>query len=428
MCTQSAADNIAALMAYLDASPTAYHAAANACARLEQAGFSELAESAPWSLQAGRGYFVERNQSALIAFRVGMGGLATAGFRLVAAHTDSPAPKLKWRGATERAGVLRIPVESYGGMLQSTWFDRPLAIAGRVVLKTVDGGGLRGQLVQSSRPLAIIPSLAIHLNREVNQGTAINVQQHLAALCGACAFADILKDLCGATPADLLDADLFLTDCQPAMLCGVNQDMISAPRLDNLCSCQAALDAIIAAPPAAATPVIFLADNEEVGSETAQGAASAFWRDTLERLCLTWDGADRATLFRALSRSFLLSLDAAHAVHPNYEEKHDPAYAPVLNRGVVIKNNAAFRYSSTAVSSALFRQLCRDKGIAHQDFVNRSDQPCGSTVGPTCSARLGVTAVDAGIPLWAMHSIRESAGVHDQQALTQTVAAFFALL
>ncbi|MDD4537849.1 MAG: M18 family aminopeptidase [Lentisphaeria bacterium] len=426
MCTQSAPSAIAGLMAYLDASPTAYHATANARARLEQAGFTALDEGAAWSPQAGCGYFVERNQSALIAFRVGTGSLAADGFRLVAAHTDSPAPKLKWRGAAERSGVLRIPVESYGGMLQSTWFDRPLAIAGRIALKAADGG-IRWQLVLSSRPLAIIPSLAIHLNRDVNQGAAINVQQHLAALGGACSFADILKELCGATPAELLDADLFLADCQPATLCGVNQDIISASRLDNLCSCQAALDALIAAPSAAATPVIFLADNEEVGSETAQGAASAFWRDTLERLCLTQSNGDRETIFRALSRSFLLSLDAAHAVHPNYEEKHDPAYAPVLNRGVVIKNNASFRYSSTAVSSALFRQLCRDQGIAHQDFINRSDQPCGSTVGPTCAARLGVKAVDVGIPLWAMHSSRESAGVKDQQALTEAVAAIFAM-
>lgn len=426
MCKQSVSEQSAALMAYLDASPTAYHASANARARLEEAGFSALDEGAAWSLAAGRGYFVERNQSALIAFRVGSGCLATEGFRLAAAHTDSPAPKLKWRGAAERSGVLRIPVESYGGMLQSSWFDRPLVIAGRVALQAASGG-VRWQLVSSSRPLAIIPGLAIHLNREANQGTAINVQQHLAALCGAGSFADILKELCGARLEELLDADLFLADCQPATLCGINQDILSAPRLDNLCSCQALLDALIAAPLTAATSVIFLADNEEVGSETAQGAASAFWRDTLERLCLTQGDADHETIFRALSRSFLLSVDAAHAVHPNYEEKHDPAYAPQLNRGVVIKNNASFRYSSTAVSSALFRQLCRDKGIPAQDFINRSDQPCGSTVGPTCAARLGVKAVDIGVPLWAMHSCRESAGVKDQQALVEAVAALFAM-
>lgn len=426
MCKQPASEQSAALMAYLDASPTAYHAAANARVRLEEAGFCALDEGAAWSLAAGRGYFVERNQSALIAFRVGKGCLATNGFRLVAAHTDSPAPKLKWRGAAERSGVLRIPVESYGGMLQSSWFDRPLAIAGRVALKAASGG-VRWQLVSSSRPLAIIPNLAIHLNRDANQGVAINVQQHLAALCGACSFADILRELCGAALEELLDADLFLTDCQPATLCGINQDIINAPRLDNLCSCQAALAALIAAPSVDATPAIFLADNEEVGNETAQGAASAFWRDILERLCLTQCGGDRETIFRALSRSFLLSLDAAHAVHPNYEEKHDPAYAPQLNRGVVIKNNASFRYSSTTVSSALFRQLCRDKGIPAQDFINRSDQPCGSTVGPTCAARLGVKAVDVGVPLWAMHSCRESIGAKDQQALVAAVAALFAM-
>lgn len=411
-------------ISYLNASPTAFHAAAHARARLESAGFQALDESGAWSLSSGHGYFVERNQSALIAFRIGTGRLLDDGFRLVAAHTDSPAPKLKWRGAAEQAGVLRIPVEAYGGMLQSTWFDRPLRVAGRIAIHSA--GTPRWLLVSSKRPLAVIPSLAIHFNRDANQSNVINAQQHLAAIFGSGSFRDVLTELGVAPGDDVLDAELFLADAQPAERCGLQQELICSPRLDNLSSCHAALDALLATAAPAATPVVFLADNEEVGSETPQGAASAFWRDVLERIGLC-QAPGRENFFRALSRSFLLSLDAAHALHPNYPEKHDPAFAPIINHGIAIKANASFRYSTTAVSSALFRQLCQNHGIPCQNYINRSDLPCGSTVGPACAARLGVSGVDVGVPLWGMHSIRETAGLSDQLALNQAVAATFML-
>ena len=416
------------LLAFLDASPTAYHAAANASQFLAENGFALLDEGGEWHLETGHGYMVQRNQSSLLAFRTGTDRrpVGERGFRIVTAHTDSPAPKLKLRGANSLAGQLRIPVEIYGGLIHSSWLDRPLGVAGRVACKDLDGNGIAMKCIDLEFPVAVIPNPAIHLERNINHASEYNPQQHLAALFGRASVDAFLLKICQAARCDLqnlMDMDLFLYDACKATFCGLDNDLVSSPRLDNLTSCHAILNALRQAMPTDNIQVAFLADNEEVGSRSPQGAQSSFLRSTLERVALCL-GAGPQDFYRLLAHSSLVSADSAHGQHPNYPEKHDGSYAPKLNEGVVIKSNASLNYSSNAETASRFRALCQTYHIPVQDFINRSDMPCGSTIGPMCASLLGIPGIDIGTPLLAMHSCRELGGTDDHLFLIQALTAF----
>ena len=412
------------LMAFIDASPTAFQATEQARCRLAAAGFRPLAEGDRWQLEPGGKYFVERGGSALLAFQLPSPCSAATGFRLLAAHTDSPGLKLKLPGGAEVGGLLMIPVEVYGGAILGSWLDRPLGIAGRAVLDTP--AGLKVRLLALDEPLAVIPNLALHLNREVNQGFAYNPRQHLSACLGQASPADFrrrLDEAAGCPAGTTARYELFLHDATPVQRGGLHRDLLHGPRLDNLTSCHAAIAALTTALAADTVGVVFLADSEEVGSVSAQGAASCFLRDILHRITLAC-GGDHEDCLRALARSRLLSMDSAHAVHPSYVDKYDSAATPVIGGGVAVKANASLRYCTSALSAERFAAMCRRDGIPCQSFTNRADLPCGSTIGPTCTALLGLEGLDVGTPILAMHSIRETAGILDHLALAAAAASF----
>jgi aspartyl aminopeptidase len=432
-------DAVQELLGFIDASPTPYHAARSAARRLAQAGFAELHEHDAWTLAPGQRAFVVRGGASLAAFVVGARPPHEAGFRLVGAHTDSPNLRVKPRPDVTAHGYRQIAIEPYGGVLFSTWLDRDLALAGRVVL---DDGTPVGttHLVDLRRPLLRIPNLAIHLNRTVNsEGLKLNAQTHMVpvlalegdgdesgsslhrAVAGALADAGV-----DSGPDRIIGFDLCLYDVQPPAVGGLNGEFIFSARLDNLASCHAALEALAEAPPHAdATRGIVLYDHEEVGSESAQGAGSPFLRDLLARIVEATAPAEPSALARSLARSLLISADMAHAVHPNYAEKHEPGHRPVLGAGPVLKTNYGQSYASDAETSARFQMLCQRAGVTPQHFVSRSDQACGSTIGPITAGRVGLRTVDIGNPLLSMHSIREMAATADVSAMLRVLGAFF---
>jgi aspartyl aminopeptidase len=414
----------AELLHFLSASPTAFHAAAAAAALLAEQGFVRLDEQAAWGrLPAGK-YFVLRNESSLIGFTWSGGGA----FRMIGAHTDSPGLRLKPNPLRKEQGCLQLGVEIYGGSLLRPWFDRELSVAGRAAWQDKNGG-LRSALLDFQRPVAVIPSLAIHLNREANKQQEVNAQTDMAPLIGLAAetaadFQAILRDelrRCRpeAEPAGIIDHELFLYDPAPPALTGLNSEFITGARLDNLVSCFAAAQALGAAG-SGLNCLIVLNDHEEVGSVSAAGAQGPFLRDVLERLLPETEARQAAR-----RGSFFISADNAHAVHPNFAAKHDPLHLPQLGKGLVIKCNANQRYATTAATAARFRQLCAEAGVPAQEFVSRSDMGCGSTIGPLTAAGIGVDTVDVGIPSLAMHSIRETAAVADCRHLCRALAHFF---
>ena len=419
-----------ALLDFIDASPTPWHAAHNAAAWLERAGWRRLDESARWTLRPGEGVYLLRDDSALIAMRPGLGALAEHGWRLVAAHTDSPGLRLKTQPAQARQGLLTLGVEVYGSPILPTFTDRDLGLAGRVAVRTPTG--IQSRLVRFDEPLARLPNLAIHLNRKVNtDGLHFNAQQHgnaVLEVLGSLPPADRLHALIaqhlGCEAGVIAGFDLALFDAQPGAFFGINREFIASRQLDNLGSCHAALTALTQSRPGQAGAAVALFDHEEVGSESSRGAASTLLPAVLERLgtVLGLDAQDRA---RALDASFMVSADMAHAVHPSHADLHDPGHAVRVNGGPVIKTNASQRYATEALSGARFRTLCERAGVPCQEYTHRADLHCGTTVGPLLAARLGVRAVDAGNPMWAMHSARESAGAHDGAALTAALTALF---
>ena len=420
-------DYVTALCQFIDQSPSQFHATRSIEDLLVESGFAKLDETSHWNLKPAKKYYVTRNDSAIIAFVTAKKPSPEAGFNIATAHTDSPAPKLKLKGASFTANTIRIPVETYGGDLHSTWFDRPLGIAGRIAYKAEDDT-IQSKLVNIQKPIAIIPSLAIHLNRNANASNEINVQQHMAACLAGQKFEQVNETIAkeaGLEPSQILDAELFLYDCQQATRLGVDDSLVSAPRLDNLAACHALTLAISKAKPTKHTQVAIFTDNEEIGSRTPQGAHSTFINTILDRITLAFSDNLENT-FIARANSTLLSIDAAHAVHPNYADKHDPAYAPQINKGIVIKANADAKYATNAVTAANFRNLCAQNGFPVQDFINRSDMPCGSTIGPITAANLGCQGLDIGAPLWAMHSARETAGALDHKIMIEATRIFLA--
>jgi aspartyl aminopeptidase len=420
------------LLAFLDASPTAWHAVGELARRLSGKGFVPLDEAQGWKLEPGGSYLVTRNGSALAAFILGRRPPREGGMRIVGAHVDSPALKLKPNPASARAGYVTLGVEVYGGPILATWTDRDLRMAGRVVVRTP--GGLEPRLVAPERPVVVVPNLAIHLNRQVNdEGLKVNAQETMPAILsletGGPAAGDAVVDLLaaetGVERGDVLGFDLMLVDAQGASIGGLGDVFLRSGRLDDLAMCHAGLVALCGRrDEPGSTLVLVCYDNEEVGSATAQGAASPFLPDLIERIVLA-GGGGREDLMRTLSGSWLVSADMAHAVNPNHESKHDPEHRPVLGGGPVLKVNASMRYATDAVGWSLFENACREADVPLQRYVNRSDLPSGSTIGPIASSRLGLRTIDVGNPILAMHSIRETAGVRDHELMIRALASFY---
>lgn len=421
------------LIDFIDAAPTAFHAAETAAKRLKKADFECLAEGNAWKLKKSGKYYIVRNDSALVAFVVGRESPAENGFRLVGTHTDTPCFRVKPAPEiTSEDSYIKLNTEVYGGPILSTWMDRPLSLAGRVALAGRNPLHPKIVLIDFKRPVAIIPNLAIHMNRDVNDGVKLNRQVDMLPLMGQTDgrfekkgfFAKLLAQELKVKPAEILDYDLFLYEPGKGSFVGLQQEFISAPRLDNLASTHAALEALVSAGAGKATTVMAAFDNEEVGSSTKQGAGSPMLATLLERI-VTSLGGNREAYFRAVSHSFLISADGAHAVHPNKGEKCDPTNRPMLNHGPAIKVAASQSYTTDAPSAAVLDSLCRAAKIPVQRFLNRSDERGGSTIGPISSSHLDTRAVDVGIPMLSMHSSRELTGARDPEYLMKAIREFF---
>lgn len=427
--TAIATNNIHDLIDYIDASPSPWHAVDTSAARLIKAGFKALNEQEAWQLETGGRYFVIRGGSSIIAFIIGQDGLPTSGFNMVGAHTDSPGLRLKPHAAYTSDGLIRIGVEVYGGPILATFADRDLSMAGRVNVRTANGFETR--LIQFDTPVLRLPNLAIHMSREVNEkGLKFNKQTELPLLFGESAngveadaqFLGKIAGLLKAEVKDIINFELNVFDTQKGVVWGANQEFIADSQLDNLASCHAALTALLEHNQLKTTAICALFDHEEVGSESATGASGSFLADVIERITLNLTKEEK---LRALAKSFFISADMAHAFHPNHAGSYEPCHHAYINKGPVIKTNANQRYATNADSAARFIRLCEQAGVPYQQYAHRTDLGCGSTIGPVVASRLGVTSVDVGSPMWAMHSIRESAGVLDHAYMIAVLSAHY---
>lgn len=409
------------LLAFLGDSPTPFHAVASARARLEAAGFRALRETDAWDDLAGGGYYVITAETNLIAFVLPADRARRTSFRIIGAHTDSPNLRLKPNAEYTHEGYAQLGVEVYGGVLLNSWLDRDLGIAGRVLVRERDG--VTSKLVSIAKPLLRVPQLAIHLDREVNdKGLVLNKQEHMApilGLAGGRGLNELIAEAAGVDPGRLVKTDLMLFDLLAPTLGGANEELIFSARLDNLAMSHAATVAISSVASPSAISVIALFDHEEVGSDSVAGAGSATLPRILERLI-----GDRAAFLRACAASTCISADMAHAVHPNYAGRHEPRHKPVLNGGPVIKTNAQQRYATTASTAVMFEDLCRELNVPVQQYVVRTDLPCGSTIGPITSTLLGIPTVDVGNPMLSMHSSRELAGSRDPEMMTKVLSLY----
>lgn len=416
------------LVAFIDAAPTPYHAVAAAGRLLDAAGFRGVAATDAWDEVPERGYVTVGG--ALVAWAIPSGCGPAEPFRLVGAHTDSPNLRIRPQPDTGRAGWRQLGVEVYGGALLNSWLDRDLGLAGRVALRGAEGPDLR--LLRVDRPLLRVPQLAIHLDRDIgDKGLLLNRQVHLSPVWGLGeptrgGFAQFLAAELGAAEGDVLAWDVMAFDLAPGTIAGASEEFVSAGRLDNLCSCFAAVEALVAVAPGGDRPasVVSLFDHEEVGSTSATGADGALLAGVLERVVLA-RGGDRADFLRALAGSLAVSADMAHATHPNYSERHEPDHLVAVNAGPVVKINVNQRYATDASSQAHFEQACETAGVPVQHFVSRGDMACGSTIGPITAARLGIATVDVGIAQLAMHSARELCGSLDPSWYVQALTAWF---
>ena len=403
------------LFSYIAASPTAFQAVAHTALLLEQAGYRPLRESEEWSIEPDGRYYVTRNGSSLVAFR--LPPERPCGFMMTAAHSDSPTFKIKENAELPGENGVRLSVEGYGGMLCASWMDRPLSIAGRVMVRAEKGVAMR--LVDLKEPVALIPNVAIHMNREANSGTKYNFAVDMQPLYGEKeTFRHRIAAAAGVAEDDLLTHDLFLYNPQPGVMWG---DYISAPRLDDLQCAFASLQGFLTADESRSACVYCLFDNEEVGSQTKQGAAGTFLREALERIC---DGLG-VTLRTMAAGSFLLSCDNAHAVHPNHPEYADRNHSVRMNGGVVLKYNASQRYTTDAVSAALLQTVCQRAGVSLQRYANRPDMAGGSTLGSIANTQVSLNMADIGLAQLAMHSAFETAGAQDTAYMAQALRTFF---
>ncbi|WP_392486104.1 M18 family aminopeptidase [Haloimpatiens sp. FM7315] len=421
------------LIDFIYDSPTAFHAVEAIKNELDSNGFKEIIESEKWKLKKGEKYYVTKNDSALIAFTVGTGEIEKNGFKLIGGHTDSPTFRIKPSAEmTSEDTYVKLNTEVYGGPILNTWLDRPLSVAGRVTLKSEDILNPESRLVNIKKPILIIPNLAIHMNGEVNKGIELNPQQDTLPLLslvnenlekGNYLINAIAKEL-NVDAKDIIDFDLYLYEFEKGCILGLNDEFISCGRLDDLAMVHAGIKALINCKATKATNVMVCFDNEEIGSATKQGADSEMLSNILERIAIAM-GKDREDFFRALSKSFIISGDLAHAVHPNKGEKHDPTNRPVINKGPVIKINANQKYTTDSDSTSVYEMVCKKAGVPYQKFVNRSDSRGGSTIGPISSTHLNIRSVDMGTPILAMHSVRELAGVKDHTYVLKSFEEYY---
>ena len=422
------------LLAFLDASPVNFLAARNIATELEQAGYRRLDPQMPiGEVRAGDKLYVTKNDSSVYAFHIGRQPLADAGFRMICAHCDSPTFRIKPNAEMLcEGGIVKLNTEVYGGPIMSTWFDRPLTIAGRVIVRGEDALHPKTLLLHVKRPLMQISNLAIHFNRQVNDGVKLSKQKDMLPILGIVTdelergnlLMNVICGELGIKPEDILDFDLYLADATPACTFGVHDELISSGRLDDLSMCFAGLEAMTATGTTDATKVLAIFDNEETGSQTKQGAGSPFLSMMLKRIALAQSGSEEA-FYQAVERAFMVSADNAHAWHPNYSEKYDPTNHPVLGGGPVIKFNAAQKYASDAASAAVFAEICREAGVPSQRFVNHSDVAGGSTLGNILASSIPLRGVDMGNAILAMHSCRETGSVADHIYTVKAFTKFF---
>ncbi len=422
------------LLDFLDASPVNFLAARNIASYLEQAGYRRLdPRLSIGEIKAGDKFFVTKNDSSVYAFHIGCKSLADAGFRMICAHCDSPTFRIKPNAEMLcEGGIVKLNTEVYGGPIMSTWFDRPLTIAGRVILKGEDALYPKTLLLHVKRPLLQISNLAIHFNRQVNDGVKLSKQKDMLPILGILTSelerGNLLMNvICGElniNQEEIIDFDLYLADAIPACTFGVHNEFISSGRLDDLSMCFAGLEAMIATETTEATKVLAIFDNEETGSQTKQGAGSPFLSMMLKRIALAQSNTEEA-FYQAIERAFMVSADNAHAWHPNYSEKYDPTNHPVLGGGPVIKFNAAQKYASDAVSAAVFTEICREAGVPCQRFVNHSDIAGGSTLGNILATSIPLRGVDMGNAILAMHSCRETSSIADHIYCVKAFSQFF---
>lgn len=414
------------LLDFIEKSPTAFQAVDEMQKRLTENGFEVLSEKEYWKLIPGGKYLVTRNNSALIAFCIPE--KESRVFHIMASHSDSPSFKIKENPEIKvDNSYVKLNVEKYGGMLMAPWFDRPLSVAGRVIIRR--NGGLKEKLINIKRDLVMIPNLAIHMNREANNGVSYNPQKDLLPLFAVGntdrTLLEIIAEQTGVKKEDIISHDLFLYNRMPGTIWGADKEFVSSARLDDLQCAFASMEGLLRAQNHESIAVHCVMDNEEVGSGTKQGAASTFLKDTLLRINMGL-GRTYEEYLMTLAGSFMVSADNAHALHPNYTDKTDPTNHPVLNRGIVIKFNANQKYCTDAVSAAIFKELCTKAGVPYQTFVNRSDIAGGSTLGNISNTQVPMNTVDIGLPQLAMHSPYETAGVKDTEYLVRAAEELFA--
>lgn len=429
------------LLSFLDASPVNFLAVKNIADTLAANGFRRINPALPLGeVKSGDRFFVTKNDSSIYAFRIGNKPIADAGFHMICAHCDSPTFRIKPNAEMlTEGGIVKLNTEVYGGPIMSTWFDRPLTLAGRVIVRGEDVMQPETLLLHIKRPLLQISNLAIHFNRQVNDGVALSKQKDVLPLLGQITsqletgnllMNVILEELnstiadCQFCAKDVLDFDLYLADATPACTFGAHNEFISSGRLDDLSMCYAGLEALIASDTTDTTQVLALFDNEETGSQTKQGAGSPFLAYILKRIAMSQSHTEEA-YYQAVERAFMISADNAHAWHPNYPEKYDPTNHPMLGGGPVIKFNAAQKYASDAVSAAVFAGLCEKAGVPCQRFVNHSDVAGGSTLGNILASSIPLRGVDMGNTILAMHSCRETGSVVDHEYCVKVFTEFF---
>ena len=424
---QKARENAQKLLDYINQSPTPFHATANAAAQLAAAGFKELYEGDAWDIVPGGKYFLRKNSSSFAAFIMGTADITAHGIRAIAAHTDSPFFAIKPNPQMSKNSHIKLNTSPYGGIIMHTWFDRPLALAGRVLLKTQNFLAPDERLININKPLMVIPSLAIHLHRDVNNGFKINAQSDtlpfVAMVNEELEKNDYLLNLLTAelncAPEDILDFDLCLYEYQKGRLVGQNDEFISAGRLDDLWMVHAGLDAILSAAPGPYTKLLYCPDNEEIGSLTPHGAQSVFIKNIIERI------APNGTFPQVMANSYFISADLGHAANPNYPEKDDPTNPTILGGGVVLKYSANQKYATNGYTGSIFTALCQKAGVPVQKYITRSDVAGGGTIGAIMGANLGVNVVDMGAPVLGMHSIRELGAVIDNDYVLRVFHTFF---
>ena len=423
------------LLRFIDASPSPWHVVNTLEQQLQTRQFIRLDEVEKWQLQPGGRYYVVRDGSSIIIFVVGQTPLVETGFRIIGAHTDSPGLRIKPKPAHQAEGLLRLGVEIYGGPILATFSDRDLSLAGRVSYRS-ESGNIKSQLVKVAHPLLRLPNLAIHMNRKVNEeGLKLHKQNELPLILGNLVeeqipqdvFHALLSEQAGLESEQILSWELNVYDTQQGVFWGAGNEFIADSQLDNLASCHAGLSALLddATLASEAIQVCAFFDHEEIGSESIKGADGSFLPDILRRIALAFE-TGQEDYHRTLAGSFMISADMAHAFQPNFASAYEPDHKVYVNQGPVIKVNANQRYTSESVSEAMFADWCEQTGVPCQKYSHRTDIPCGSTIGPMTSARLGIRSVDVGNPMWAMHSVRESAGVLDHDYMIRVMRRFLA--